>query len=65
MPSVAVRHKHVRLNQDKLNRVKAILGSASETEALDGAMNLILAEEEIRKSLRRVKGKARIRRLFA
>ena len=64
MRSGTVRHKHLRLNQDKLDRVKAILGSESETEAIEGAMDFVLAEDEIRKTLRRVRGKGRIKRLF-
>jgi len=64
MASGPVRHKHLRLNQAKLERVKSVLGSATETQALEGAMDLVLAEAEIVKTLRRVKGKGRIRRLF-
>jgi hypothetical protein len=64
MASVPVRHKHLRLNQAKLERVKAALGTATETEALEGAMDLVLAEADILKTLRRVKGKARIKNVF-
>lgn len=64
MASAPIRHKHLRLNQAKLGRVKAVLGAATETEALEGAMDLVLAEAEILKALRRAKGKARIKRLF-
>lgn len=64
MASVPVRHKHLRLNQAKLERVKTALGTATETEALEGAMDLVLAEAEILKVLRRVKGKARIKNIF-
>lgn len=64
MGSMPVRHKHLRLNQEKLERVKSVLGSATETEALEGAMDLVLAEAEILKTLRRVRAKGRIRRLF-
>jgi len=64
MASGPVRHKHLRLNQAKLERVKSVLGSTTETQALEGAMDLVLAEAEIVKTLRRVKGKGRIRRLF-
>lgn len=64
MASGPVRHKHLRLNQAKLERVKTVLGSATETQALEGAMDLVLAEAEIVKTLRRVRGKGRIRRLF-
>ena len=65
MASVPVRHKHLRLNQAKLEQVKSVLGTATETEALEGAMDFVLAEDEILKALRRVKGKARIKNLFA
>ncbi len=65
MASVPIRHKHLRLNQAKLERVKSVLGTATETEALEGAMDFVLAEAEILKTLRRVKGKARIKNLFA
>ncbi|MFI5338881.1 MAG: hypothetical protein ACHQ7N_03475 [Candidatus Methylomirabilales bacterium] len=64
MASLPVRHKHLRLNQAKLDRVKSVLGTATETEALEGAMDIVLTETEILKALRRVKGKARIKRLF-
>ena len=64
MASAAVRHKHMRLDQEKLNRVKLILGSASETEALDRAMDLVLAEAEILKTLRNVRSKGRIVRII-
>ena len=64
MASVAVRHKHMRLDQEKLNKVKLILGSASETEALDRAMDLVLAEAEILKTLRDVRSKGRIVRII-
>lgn len=42
-----------------------MLGTATETQALGGAMDFVLAEAEILKTLRRVKGKARIRNFFA
>ena len=64
MASTAIRHKHLRLDQKKLHRVRTILGVATETEALEGAMNLVLAEDAILKALRRVRGKGRIERVF-
>ena len=64
MATVPVRHKHLRLNQGKLERVKSILGSGTETEALESAMDLVLTEAKILKTLRRIKGKGRVKRLF-
>ncbi len=65
METNAVRHKHLRLNQDKLDRLKALLGTRSETETLETAMDLLLAEEEIKDTLRKVKGKGRIEQVFS
>jgi hypothetical protein len=62
--SAVIRHKHLRLDQKKLHKVRAILGVATETEALEGAMNLVLAEDAILKTLRRVRGKGQIERVF-
>lgn len=64
MRAPSIRHKHLRLNQEKLKRVKSVLGSATETEALEGAMDLVLAEAEILNTLRRIRGKGRGKRLF-
>lgn len=64
MPTEVVRHKHLRVNQAKLSRLKKVLGAATETEAIDKAMDYLLAENEILKALRRAKGKGRIKRVF-
>ena len=64
MATRGVRHKHVRLNQRKLDRARAILEAATETEAIEKALDMVLAEGEILKMLRRIKGKARIERVF-
>ncbi len=64
MRSNTVRDKHLWVNQAKLTRLKKILGAATETEAIDKAMDYLLAEDEILKVLRRAKGKGRIKRIF-
>ncbi len=64
MATRGVRHKHVRVDQEKLNRVKSILGATTETEAIEKALDLVLAEDEIVKVHRRIEGKGRIERVF-
>jgi hypothetical protein len=59
------RQKLQRLNQDKLDRLKALLGVQSDTEAIEQAIDLLLAEEDIKATLRKVKGKGRIERVFS
>jgi hypothetical protein len=65
MRSTGGRHKHIRLNQEKLDRVKSALGSATETEAIERAMDFVLAEQEILKAHRRVRSRGRVKRLFS
>ncbi len=58
------RQKARRLNQEKLDRLKALLGVQSDTEAIEQAIDLLLAEEDIKDTLRKVKGKGRVERVF-
>ena len=65
MKSSVLRHKHFRLNQAKLDRLRTSMGVRSETEALEKAMDLILVEEEIKMVLRRIKGKGRLKSIYS
>ncbi len=65
MKSSVRRHKHFRLNQAKLDRLRTSMGARSETEALEKAMDLILVEEEIKMVLRRIKGKGRLKSIYS
>jgi len=60
----SVRHKHLQLDQHKLNQVKSALGVATETQALEEAMSIVLAERSLLETLRRLRKKGRIERLF-
>lgn len=65
MKSAATRQKARRLSQEKLDRLKTLLGAQSDSEAIEQAVDLLLAEEDIKTTLRKVKGKGRIERVFA
>ena len=65
MKAARTRQKAGQINQEKLDRLKALLGVQSDTEALEQAIDLLLAEEDIKATLRKVKGKGRIERVFA
>ncbi len=62
--TASVRHKHVRIDQAKLDRARKVLAVATETEALDRALTLVVSEADIDAALRRVAGKGRIEKLF-
>ncbi|MGH7319374.1 MAG: hypothetical protein ACRELA_07075, partial [Candidatus Rokuibacteriota bacterium] len=59
-----VRHKHVQLDQRKLERARRALGARTETETLERALDLVLAEADIDAALRRARGTGGIRRVF-
>jgi hypothetical protein len=64
MGAATVRHKHVQLDQRKLNRARRVLGARTETETLERALDLVVAEADIDRALRAVGGKGRLRRVF-
>lgn len=59
------RHKHVRIDQRKLDRARRILEAETETETLDRALGVVVAEAEIDAVLRRVRGRAGLEKVFA
>ncbi len=60
----SLRHKHVQLDQAKLDRARRILGAKTETEALDRALHVVVSEAAIDKALKKVRGKGHIRKVF-
>jgi len=64
MGSPSLQHKHVQLDQGKLNRARRILGAKTETEALERALDIVVSEADIDTALKKVRGKGRIRKVF-
>jgi hypothetical protein len=48
--------KHLMLDQRKINAAKRYLGVASEQEAIDKALSLLVEEQRLSKALRPLKG---------
>jgi hypothetical protein len=49
------RHKHLKLDQSKIDRAKKLLGAKTEQETIERALDLLLSEEPLLKVHRRVK----------
>jgi hypothetical protein len=64
MKTSALRRKVIQLDQKKLDRAKHILGAKTETEALDRALDIVVAEAEIDTALRAAREKGRFRKVF-
>ena len=62
--TVSVRHKHIRIDQSKLDKAKKVFAAATETEALDRALSLVVSEADIDTVLRRAGAKGKLKKLF-
>ena len=57
MATAVLRHKHVQLDQGKLDRARRVLGARTETATLDRALDLVVTEADIDRALRAAAGK--------
>lgn len=62
--SSPLRHKHVRIDQAKLEKARQVLDARTDTEALDRALSLVVTEGEIDAALRGVGGKGKLKKVF-
>lgn len=46
-PAVTLKRKNMLIDQDKLDAAKAALGAATETAAVDGALDLVVFRAEV------------------
>lgn len=53
---VALKHKHLVLDQRKIDAAKRYFGVDSEQEAIDKALSLLIEEQRLSKALRPLKG---------
>ena len=60
----SVRHKHIRIDQSKLDKARKVLAATTETEALDRALTLVVSEADIDAVLRRAAAKGKLKTLF-
>jgi hypothetical protein len=61
----AFRHKHVRIDQTKLDKARRILAAETETETLDRALGVVVAEAEIDAALHRARARGTLKKVFA
>lgn len=53
--NMALKHKHLRLDQRKIDRARKLLRVKTEQEAIEHALDVLLAEEPIIRAHRQVK----------
>jgi len=57
-------HKHLKLDQKKLDKAKNILQVSTESEAVSLALDVIVAEQQIRKTWKGIQGKGTLEKVF-
>ncbi len=53
---MALKHKHLKLDQSKIDFAKRYFGVSSDQEAIDRALELLVEEERIVRGLRPLRG---------
>lgn len=56
----SIRRKNLNIDQRKIERARRILGTVTETETVDRALDLVVFRSEILRSLDRAKGRGGI-----
>jgi hypothetical protein len=64
MQTAARVRKQFLLDPDKLEMVRKITHAATDTDAVNRALDMVIANEKIRKTLEAVKGKGKIEDVF-
>ena len=54
--NMTIRHKHLKLDQRKLDRARRLIRAKTEQETVERALDVLLGEEPILRAHRKVKG---------
>ena len=63
-PAPRIRRKNVNIDQTKLDRVRKLLGTETETEAIDQALDMVLFREELVQGIERIAGMGGVENFF-
>jgi hypothetical protein len=64
MKTSALQRKYAEFDQEKLTQAKRIFGVKTEGEALQHALDVVVAEAEIDTALKAARGKGPFRKVF-
>jgi hypothetical protein len=63
MARTGIVRKNVRLTQEKIDRARRILGTSTETETIEQALDLVAFRQEVMAGLDRIAGSGIVRDL--
>ena len=64
MAKRGVVRKNLRLTQSKIDKAKRILGTKTETETIEQALDLVVFRQEVLEGISRIAGTGSIRDIF-
>jgi len=64
MAKRGVVRKNLRLTQSKINKAKKILGTKTETETIEQALDLVVFRKEVLEGIDRIAGTGVVRNVF-
>jgi len=56
MSATTLKHKHLKLDQQKIDAAKRYFGVRSEQEAIDKALSLLIEEQRISRAMKPLRG---------
>ena len=65
MPKRGVVRKNLRLTQAKIDKAKRILGTRTETETIEQALDLVAFKKEVVEGIGRLAGSKSVRDIFS
>jgi hypothetical protein len=65
LPRRGVVRKNLRLTQAKIDEAKKILGTETETETIEQALDLVVFRKEVLDGIARIAGSQSVRDIFA
>jgi hypothetical protein len=59
-----IKGKHLKLDQEKIDKVRKILGAKTDTDAVDKALTQVIADTEIDMVLKKLAGKLKVEKVY-
>lgn len=59
-----IKRKNFLLDETKIRRLKRVLGTKTETEAVQQAIDEVLFRDEVLKTFKKYRGKVKIEKIF-
>jgi len=63
--NVTVRHKHLKLDQSKIDKAGRLFGAKTEQETVERALDLVIAEEPILRAHRKLRNGGGLSDIFS